>query len=240
MSATSRGSTIERTPRGSGGNAMPSRMTSGSPAAEAALRRSTELNPHNSKAHHELGMLLMRVNRCDEAVPEAQQAVLENPHEAYWQSGLAEVHLYCRHYDQAIVEFEKTLPLQRDSASTYFNLGDAYFYQGRYERALDMYRRSREVPGWVDAARGNPAEAQRQLGVLKGLLARDERRTFLMWPLARMYTSLGDHDRAIAWLERAHAAHEGMIVYLGVTPHFDPLRGDPRFQALVKKVGLGG
>jgi TolB-like protein/Tfp pilus assembly protein PilF len=78
-------------------------------AAEAALRRSVELNPHNSRAHHELCQLLMRVKRCDEAVPEEQRAILEDPGSAGYQSGLAEVYLYCRRYDEAIREFEKTL-----------------------------------------------------------------------------------------------------------------------------------
>jgi hypothetical protein len=56
--------------------------------------------------------------------------------------------------------------------------------------------------------------------------------------LAKLYTSLGDRDQAITWLERLYGARTGLVVYLKVQPHFDPLRGEPRFQTLLKKAGL--
>jgi hypothetical protein len=58
------------------------------------------------------------------------------------------------------------------------------------------------------------------------------------WTLARLYTSLGEPAEAITWLERMYERRDPMLVYLKVKPHLDPLRGEPRFQALLKKVGL--
>jgi TolB-like protein len=124
-------------------------------AAEEAFRHAIELNPHNSGAHHELGQLFMRLGRCDEAVEEEQCAVLQNPGVGHYQSGLAEVYAFCRHYDEAIREFEKNLDLVSDSLLTTFNIGDAYFYQGNYAQALAMYEKSGwPVPGWAYASLG--------------------------------------------------------------------------------------
>jgi TolB-like protein/Flp pilus assembly protein TadD len=209
------------------------------PAAEAALRRAIELSPNNGLAHHELGQLFMRVARCDEAVAEEQRAVLQNPGVAHYQSGLAEVYLYCRRYDEAIREFGKALDLVRDSAGIYFNLGDAYFHQRQYAKALTMYEKSRRPPpGWIYVALGSQQEARAQIGTLKAVWARGEGNGLTTWNLARLHTTLGEREEAITWLERTYEGRHGMVVYLKVHPHFDSLRGEPRFQALLKKVRL--
>jgi len=209
------------------------------PMAEAAFRRAIELNPHNSQAHHELGQLFMRLARCDEAVAEEQRAVLQNPGAAHYQSGLAEVYLYCRRYDDAIREFEKALVLVPDSTRIYFNLGDSYFHQGQYSKALTMYGKSRRpLPGWAYVPLGSRREARNQIDTLKGTWARGEANAFTMWNLARLYTSLDEREQAITWLERGHEARHGLVIYLKVHPHFDSLRGEPRFEALLRKVRL--
>ncbi len=209
------------------------------PAAETAFRHAIELNPHNSLAHHELGQLLMRVSRCDEAVTEEQRAVLQNPGVAHFQSGLAEVYLYCRRYDEALGEFEKNLDLVRDSAGTYFNIGEAYSYQGRYAQALAMYEKSgRPVPAWAYVPLGMAEEARKQIDASKAEWARSGADGLVAWNLARTYTSLGEREEALTWLERSYDPRGGLVVYLKVHPHFDALRGEPRFQALLRQAGL--
>ncbi|MEJ7809762.1 MAG: protein kinase [Gemmatimonadaceae bacterium] len=208
------------------------------PAAEAALRRSIGLNPHNSRAHHELGQLVMRRGRCDDAIAEEQRAMFSDPASARYQSGIAEVYLYCRRYAEARREFEKTLDLVRDSSRVYRFLGDSYFYEGQYQKALAMYERTREPHGWIYAAVGRNEEARRQLDSLKAQWTRGDANNMTAWNLARIYTSLGEREQAFTWLERTSERRDGMSVYLKVHPHFDPLRGEPRFQALLKKVRL--
>jgi tetratricopeptide (TPR) repeat protein len=209
------------------------------PAAESALRRSIALNAHNARAHHELGQLLMRTGRCDLAVVEEQGAVLDNPGVALYQSGLAEVYLYCRRYDDAVRELGQTLGLVRDSANVFYLLGDAYFYQRRYPEALAMYARtSRPPPGWAYVPLGRRDEALRAARAIEARLAGSEVPPRLRWDAARLYTTLGDRERALRWLERADDAHDGMLVYLGACPHFDALRDEPRFRALLAKVRL--
>jgi len=208
------------------------------PAAEAALRRAIGLNPHNALAHHELGQLLTRVGRCDDAIPEVERAVLENPVYPNFQSGLAEVYFNCRRYERAIDEFEKALPLARDSDAIYRDIGDAYFFQGKYTTALASYRKARWVPGWAYVPLGDRQRALAQIDTLTRRWAAGRAAPYEPYLLAKLYTSLGDRDQAITWLERLYGARTGLVVYLKVQPHFDPLRGEPRFQALLKKAGL--
>jgi tetratricopeptide (TPR) repeat protein len=113
-----------------------------------------------------------------------------------------------------------------------------YFHQRQYTRALAMYEKAGSVPGWVRVPLGSRKEALHQIGELTSTLARDDRDFYPSWTLARLYTSVGELDSAITWLERAYERRDGMIVYLRGMPDFDPIRDDPRYQALLKKVGL--
>jgi eukaryotic-like serine/threonine-protein kinase len=211
------------------------------PAAERAFRRAIELNPHNARAHHELGQLAMRLGRCDEAVAQARLAMLQSPGVAHYQKGLGEVFLYCRRYDDAIREFEKTLVIVQDSGNTFWQLGDTYYHQRQYRKALAMYTRTPwPPPSWVHVALGDTAPALREIDALKAESARGEANVYTSWNLARLYTSLGDRAQAITWLERSYEERYSMVVYLKADPLFDPLRGEPRFQALLRKVGLAG
>jgi tetratricopeptide (TPR) repeat protein len=207
-------------------------------AAEEAFRHAIALNPHSSRAHHELGQLFMRLGRCDQAVAESQQAVLQNPGVAHYQSGLAEVYLYCRLYDDAIREFEKTLDLVRDSQRINFFIGDTYFYQGKYAQAFATYETSRwPVPGWAYASLGRLEESRKWTVTSEAEWARSGA-AFVAWNLARSYASLGEREEALTWLERMYDAKGGWVVYLKVHPQFDSLRSEPRFQRLLQKVGL--
>jgi serine/threonine-protein kinase len=211
------------------------------PAAERAFREAIELDPHNSVAHHELGQLLMRLTRCDEAVAEEQRAILQNPGVAHFQSGLAEVYLYCRRYDDAVRELEKNLALVTDSAGTYFLLGDAYFYQGKYTQALSSYERTGwPVPGWAYPPLGRQQEVRKWTAASEDEWGRGGTRTFVAWNLARTHATLGHREQALTWLERTYDQRSGLVVYLKVHPQFDSLRGEPRFQSLLRKIGLAG
>lgn len=157
------------------------------------------------------------------------------------QSGLAEVYFYCRRFDDALREFPKQLEIGRDSSKVYWDLGDTYFAQGRYRDALAMYEKSgREVPGWAWAALGSRTQALQQIEARRAEVAAGTADDWTYWQLAQLSTSLGLHSDAIAWLERLYEQRSGMLVYLKVQPNFDPLRAEPRFQALLKKVGLAG
>jgi len=209
------------------------------PAAEAALRRSIALNSYDARAHHELGQLLMRLGRCDEAVAEERRAMSVEPSNLGLQSGIAEVYFYCRRFDDALREFPKQFG--GDSSKVYWDLAETYFAQGRYREALTLYEQSRRpVPGWAYAALGSRKQALQEIEARQADVVAGKADEWTYWDLARLYTSLGKRAEAIAWLERLYEERSGLVVYLKVQPHFDPLRAEPRFQALLKKAGLAG
>lgn len=164
---------------------------------------------------------------------------MQNPGVAHFQSGLAEVHLYCRHYGKAITEFERTLPLVRDSGSVNYLIGDAYYFDGQFAKARAFYAKTPwPMPGWAEIALGTPERARAQIVELSARWARGESDAFTAWNLARIHASLLEREAALTWLERSHASGHGMVLYLKVQPQFDILRGEPRFKALLQKVGL--
>jgi len=209
-------------------------------AADTALRRSITLNPNNGRGHHELGQLLERLGRCDEAIPEARLAILTDPRSAHYQSGIAEIYMNCRRYDDARREFQKVLELVSDSGNVYWNLGEIYFQQGQYRTALAMYEKMRQSPppGWAYVPLGSRKQALQQISAMRADVAGGKAQVWMSWMLARLYIHLGQPAEALTWLEKAYEERSGAIVYLKVDPHFDSLHGEPRYQALLKKVGL--
>jgi TolB-like protein/Tfp pilus assembly protein PilF len=200
--------------------------------AEAALRRALELTPLVPETHHELAMLLMRLGRFEEALAAESRALYLAPSSSSFQEGLGEIFLNSGRYEDAIREFEKTLRMDPTRIRTPRFLGDAHFFLGRYGEAVRWYEQSSwGIPSYAYTALGRRQEA---LAALDSMLARVERgelytRRTLAGNLAMLYASLGEHDRAMDWLERAVEERLGWIpVDLKVTPRLAPLRSHPR------------
>ena len=84
----------------------------------------------------------------------------------------------------------------------------------------------------------NRTQALQEIAALQAQVEPGKSTDWTYWTLAKLHTSLGERAEAITWLERMYEKRSGLLVYLKVEPHFDPLRGEPRFQALMEKVGL--
>ena len=184
----------------------------------------------------------MRTGRCEEALIEERRALALAPESAPYQSGIGEIDHYCRRFDDALREFRNLFNVRRaDSSQVYWDLADTYFDQGQYRTALATFEKSGEpAPAWAYAALGARTPALREIDSLEAQIARGESDDWTHWTLAKLCVSVGNHAAAIGWLERMYEERRGLLVYLKVEPHFDPLRAEPRFQALMKKVGLTG
>jgi len=223
--------------------------------AEAAFRRAIELDPGNAFAHHELGQLRMRQGRFEEALASERQALLLDPLNSRYQSGLGEMYLHSGRYDEAVAELERVYASNPHGAVTSW-LGHANFASGAYEEALAWWERT-------EALRVAPtAIGEREIGRARHAAVRDERDQALAliedwtrrvesvgndldpavndiaWNIATVYADLGEHDLAIDWLERAYESRNGFLIYVKVSPQFERLHEEPRFQALLEKMGL--
>ncbi len=217
--------------------------------AEQAFQRAIELNPGSSAAHLEYGLLLARIGRLEEGLAEVKRGVELDPLSAWAHQCVALVYQYNRQYDQAIESYRMALEIQPNYALAQWRLGvayaAAYVTKGMYNEAIVEYKKLLELGsstfflghlGSVYAKSGRREEALKVLDELT-----EERRKggiglepFIAW----IYSGLDERDQALTWLELAYEERAGNLLHIKVEPIYDPLRSDPRFQALLKKMGL--
>jgi serine/threonine-protein kinase len=217
-------------------------------AAEQSFRRAVSLAPGDAAAHHELGLLLMRQRRFEEALPFVQRAMYLDPLSARMQNGVAAVHLFAGQYITALDGLQQSLTLESENAATYWRLGQAYQGLGRHDDAITAFERMlalgfKQAAGHLGhalAVAGRREEAQTQADTLAARYTSAEATegAWLAYNLALVHTGLGNEDTALTWLERAHERRSLLLVYLDVVPAFDPLRSHPRFQILRGAVGF--
>jgi TolB-like protein/Tfp pilus assembly protein PilF len=214
------------------------------PAAERAFQQALALEPDDANAHQRYGLALMWLGRFDEAIREIQRARELAPVDLETNANLALVLYFARRYDGAILEARKTLEMDRDSYQAHRTIARAYLETRMYDQAIAAFRKAM-APGGIQllkaelghayAVSGRRDEALKILGELK-LLAK--RQYVSPYGMAILHVGLGEKDQAFEWLEKSRAERERWMVTLKVAPVLDPLRSDPRFADLVRRVGL--
>jgi tetratricopeptide (TPR) repeat protein len=150
---------------------------------------------------------------------------------------------FARRYDEAIQQLQSVLKLEPDEVIAIIYLGYTYAAKGMYKEAIEAYQKTISIAGeqtsilcylgYALAQSGRRTEAQAILDKLKST-----REYVSPTELATLYVGLGDKEGALASLERALAAHDLQLALLKVDRHYDSLRGESRFQELMRKVGL--
>ena len=212
--------------------------------AEAEYRRALDLNPNDAAAHDGFSDWLLCHGRMEEALAWARRARDLDPlgtsgHTIGWT-------LFNAHrYDEAIREFRDVLAVRPDDRLPLWPLGWALICNHQAEEAIPELEKAVSVtdssPGvisaliWAYAHAGRRADALRLLAELK---KRQQTGYVPAGAFVNAYLGLGDNDEAFAWFERAYEEQSNILIYIKVFPLFDPLRGDPRFQDLVRRVGL--
>src|SRR6201988_1124964 len=213
--------------------------------AENDYRRSIELNPHNPIAHFYYAVCLAGLGRRDEAVKEIRRAQEFDPLSLPVNASVVYVLYLCRRYDEAIEAGKKTLELDASFPLTHQRLGLPYVQKMKYSHAINEFQlavnSSNRAPqplislGHAYAVSGNKVEAQKLLEELGRL---SQQRYVSSYGLAAIYVGQGDKEQALGWLEKAFEEDNTELTFLKVDPRLDPLREDPRFQTLLKKVGF--
>jgi TolB-like protein/DNA-binding winged helix-turn-helix (wHTH) protein/Tfp pilus assembly protein PilF len=215
------------------------------PAAEREFRRALELKPDYATARQWYAEYLAARGQMDEALTEVQRARDADPLELITHTAVAEVFYLSRQYDKVIEQCRKTLEFEPSFFLAHFHLGRAYLEKGMYKEAIAEFERAKTLSGdsaamvmalgYAHARAGNVPEARRALVELQQL-ARSRYVPALYF--AAVHTGLGDTAQALTWLNRAYQEHTDYLVYLKVEPMADPLRADPQFQRLLRRVGL--
>ncbi|MDQ3252946.1 MAG: protein kinase, partial [Acidobacteriota bacterium] len=211
--------------------------------AENEFKRAIELNPNLAAAHGNYALYLSIMGRAAEALAEIKRAQELDPLRIAIKSGEASILYYARRYDEAIQVFQNVIKMQPDYANAHIYLGFAYAAKGQYAEAIAAYQKDISISGetpstlcFLGYAYGMSGKRDEALAILNKLRTTKEHVSPV--ELATLYVGLGDKEAALESLERAYQAHHPQMQYLKVQPHHDVLRTDPRFQDLVRRVGL--
>ena len=214
-------------------------------AAEKGYRTAVALNPSSDAAHRSYGVFLAGLARHDEAIHEAERAVELDPLCLTVNSSAAWVCYVARQYDRVMAWCRHTLEMRPEFVPARRFLAAAYLQTGRVPEAIaeleGTIRQAGPEPvlvAWLAHARaieGNRAESLAGLQRLRELAGV---RYVSAYQTSLVYVGLGDVDGAFASLEQACADRASGLVNLCVEPRLDPIRADPRYGALVKRLGL--
>jgi len=208
------------------------------------FQRAIALNPNYATAHQWYGCDPLRaVGRFDEAIAEGKRAVELDPLSPIINSDLGRTFTIARRYDEGIAQLRKTLEIDPTLWVAHYNLGETFQLKNDLATAITEYTKAQQlsddlrarVPlAAAKAQSGDKDAAKQMLAELEELAQHGNVHAY--WRTI-LYLSLGNRDEAIRWLEQGVADHEGLdIAWIKVDPLLDPLRGDPRFEALVQKV----
>jgi TolB-like protein/DNA-binding winged helix-turn-helix (wHTH) protein/Flp pilus assembly protein TadD len=205
--------------------------------------RAIELNPGYATAHHWYAWHLALLHRYDEALAEMRKAENLDPLSLVINADLAELLALAHSYDESIQQSRKTIEMDPNFALTHNHLGQAYLQKHMYDEAIAELQKAVQLSGGgptcmanlarADAASGKRSEAEK---LLRDLKQRSTPGHSHGSDIAAIYASLGDSNQAMNWLEKSFEERFNPGVLL--RPGLDPLRSDPRFQDLVRRVGL--
>jgi TolB-like protein/DNA-binding winged helix-turn-helix (wHTH) protein len=209
--------------------------------AEKRFKRAIELNPNYAMAHNWYSQYLSFMGRTDEAIREAKRAQELDPLSLFNNSTIGFVLYLARQYDQAIAAAIKTLELDRNFAVAHMIIGLSYLQKKMYEESISELQKAKNHPdsrallGYAYAVAGKRDKARKILTELDKL---STQKYVASAPVAIICIGLGEKDQALERLEKAYDERLWEIGMLKVLPVFDPLRSDPRFTALLRRVNL--
>jgi len=211
--------------------------------AEKEFKTALELDSNSSTAHVAYGNFLETMARFDEAIAELKRAEELDPLSVVNMVVLGATYLSVRQYALATKEAHKALDIDPNFVRAHVSLGTIHLAQGNYDEAMSEFTKANELLGrkysvgpLTHAMMGNRVEA---LKLLTPFESGELRQRYLpRTSIAATYALLGEKDKAFDWLEKAYQNHDQDCIYLKSDPIFDPLRSDPRFPNLLRRIGL--
>jgi TolB-like protein/Flp pilus assembly protein TadD len=208
--------------------------------AEKEFQRAIKLNPGYATAHHWYAYCLLALGRSEEALREIRRAEESDPLSLIIKTDVAEILYFGRHYDEAIAQARKAVEMDPNFFLAHRALGWALVQRAAYSEAIaELQEGLRLEPGRGDlllylayayARAGQVGEARRILARVKPAEASFE--------VVAVYVALGEKDAVFSWLEKGFKERSGLTVFLRTAPEYDPMRSDPRFADLLRRLGL--
>jgi adenylate cyclase len=183
------------------------------------------------------------MGRHDQAIAEGKRARELDPLAVSTNANVGYFLHYARQYGQAVEQLKKTLEMDKNHGFTHLVLALTYEAMRQYNEAITEYEESLRLMGentggqcYLGAAMAKAGRRTEAEAILKRLETTKE--YVSKAELAVLYVGLGEKEKALSLLERAYTEHDLQMKFLAVDPHYDELRSEPRFQELIRKVGL--
>jgi TolB-like protein/DNA-binding winged helix-turn-helix (wHTH) protein/Tfp pilus assembly protein PilF len=212
--------------------------------AEAEYKKALELKPNDAGAHLGFANWLLCQGRTDEALAWARHGRELDP---LGDTGLTIgwILFQAHQYDEAIRELRSVLAVHPDGATAHWFLGFALIGKGQPEEAIPELEKTVAImhrsPGSIELLAAANARAGHRTEALRLINELKQRRQACYVPAGAFinpYLALGDYNQAFVWFERAYQEQSNILQFMKVHPFFDPVRNDPRFKDLLRRVGL--
>lgn len=210
--------------------------------SEENYKRAIELSPNYPLAHHWYGSLLRVTGRFSEAHEEFTRALELDPLSISISTSLATIHLCLGEYDQAIAQCQKTLEINTNYGWAHAVLGRIYLVISMYDKAITEFHIATTISRGYLPELGNAyalaGEKEMALEALEELITQSRQRYVSSYGIAQVYAGLGEKEKAFEYLDKAYEQRDPNLYSLKIDSRFESLRSDPRFKALLKKMGL--
>ena len=214
--------------------------------AEKEYRRAIELDPTSPTTHHWYSICLRQQGKFEEALSEIRRAHELDPLSLIISTNVGEALFHVQRDDLAKEQFDKTLELDPTFPLVHMDLGTWYVRQGKYDEAISEIQKVGKILGtnspygmgnlgYIYAKAGRKEEA---ISTLNQLLDVSKQGYAMSVQVASVYAGLGDKDKAFEWLGKGYHEQNRYLADLKTTFVWEDLRSDPRYMALLKKIGL--
>jgi serine/threonine protein kinase/Tfp pilus assembly protein PilF len=207
-------------------------------AAEEQVRRAIEIDPGSAEAHVAYGWLLQVLGRYEEVLEQMEKAEQLDPASSQIQGDFGRMLYRARKYDEAEKHLKRSIELDPNNYGSYGRLGDVYIEMGRFGDAVAMFEKSRSIqPQGAHALRLAVVYARmgNRQAALDALTTTSNRST---WELARLYTALGDLDKAFTILNESIDKRDVLLTNLKEDPGFERLHSDPRWKLMLRRLNF--
>jgi tetratricopeptide (TPR) repeat protein len=215
--------------------------------AQREFQRSLELNPCYPTANHYYAECVMTMGRHAEALTRMKKSLELDPLSLIINVAIGWAYYHARQYDQAVEQLLRTVELDPNYPMTYWILGLLYRKTARYDSAISAGEKGVNLSGGSPLMRAALAQSYAEAGrakdareILDDLTKLAQHKYVAAQFFAGIHIGLGENNRALEYLEKSCAEHCHWLIYLHIDPSMDSLREDPRFQELLRRVGLPG
>jgi len=215
------------------------------PGAEKEFKRALELNPNDADIRHDYSHYLIAMGRLEESATESDRALQLDPVDTGLRACLCWHRYSARQYSESVAQALKAIQAEPNDSWSHIILGWDYEQQGKFEEAISELQKGVKLFGDKEfalaalghayAVAGKKQQTEEVLAKLKNM---EEHGYVSAFDMAVIYTGAGDKEKALQWLQKAFEERSSFLIYSRWEPRLDPLRSDPRFQDLLRRIGL--